>query len=97
MSNRTPEHYAAFSDKEIYEALCSAHPELKQVFEMQRNMLLAGWSEDRVIGVLQEGCDAEFIEQVNGTPGYLMKRALHHMAVDLGQQRRAQQPKADFN
>jgi hypothetical protein len=97
MSSRTPEHYAFFSDKEIYETLCLVHPELEQVFTMQRNMLLSGWSEERIISVLQEGCDAEFIEQVNGTPGHLMKRALHHMATVLDEQRQAQQPKADFN
>lgn len=97
MSNRTPEHYAAFSDREIYETLCSVHPELEQVFQMQRNMLLSGWSEARVIGVLQDGCDPEFLAQVNGTPGHLMKRALHHVATVLDQQRQAQQPKADLN
>ena len=97
MSNRTPEHYAAYSDKEIYETLCSVHPELEQVFQMQRNMLLSGWSEERIINVLQEGCDVEFIKQVNGTPGHLLKRALHYMATVLNEQRRAQQPKADFN
>jgi len=97
MSNRTPEHYASYSDKEIYDALCHVDPQLRHAFALQRNMLLSGWSEDEIVEALRRDAHEEFRKQLDGIQGHLIKRALHHTAVVLDQQRQAQQPKSDLN
>ena len=93
MPKHTQAHYEGFSDKEIYEALCQVDKKLEEALMLQRNMLLAGWSEDAVFEKLKENADTEFTEQMDGVPGYLLRRALHHLAHTLW----AQRPSAHLN
>lgn len=56
-------------------------------------MVLSGWTEDAIMEKLKEGGDAQFVEQMNGTPGHLMRRALRHLVSELW----AQQSTANLN
>lgn len=89
----SPEHYAKFSDKEIYNALCQISPDLERSLSIQVKMVLSGWTEDAIMEKLKEEGDAQFVEQMNGTPGHLMRRALRHLISELW----AQQSTANLN
>lgn len=84
---RTPEHYAKFSDKEIYNALCQVSPDLRRAFSIQHQMILSGWSEEEVFEMLKHGADAEFAQDLDGIQGHLVRRALRHLVTTFNSQR----------
>ena len=79
MDERPIEEYERFSDREIYEGLLNAYPQLSVPFEQTRQMLAVfGKTADEIIGSLKEGMPGRW------TPlrEYLWRRAIRHIEAE---------------